>query len=207
MTMSPLAPCAAAHPDAELSRVGNGGVRAAPRNAARVLLVGNTCFTWLRRLQERAPAPRVDLRYLVEGAMTLLQANDQMMDTWMVHSRQALVHHVASRSPASFSGTVRAAHEGAQARTSGAPSGQGRHDDCKALQVGEPAFQWLKGKQGTTRDPRLDIRYLVEGALALLNAHPELLPQVVSLARRSLREHLAELETHSIEPFSLERTQ
>ena len=207
MTMSHLAPCAAAHSDVQIAGASDAGARAAARNAPRVLLVGNTCFSWLRRLQERAPAPRVDLRYLVEGAVAMLQANDQTMDAWMAHSRQSLVHHVTGRNAGAGSGTVRAAHEGAQARTSGPPTGHGRHDDCKALQVGEPAFQWLKGMQGTTRDPRLDIRYLVEGALALLNAHPELLPQVVSLARRSLREHLAELETHSIEPFSLERTQ
>ncbi|OYV02271.1 MAG: hypothetical protein CFE45_01055 [Burkholderiales bacterium PBB5] len=172
-----------------------------------MLLVGNTCFNWLRRVQERAPAPRVDLRYLVEGAITMLQANAQMEPVWMTHSREALVRHLAGPTAATISGTGRQSAEGAKARTSGQPAGHNRHDDCRALQIGEPAFQWLKGKQGTTRDPRLDMRYLVEGVLTLLSAHPELLPQVVSLARRSLRVHLAELETQLVEPFSLEKSQ
>lgn len=209
MTMSHLAPAANAMPNSEARNVAtaSGIGNDTPRAAPRVLLVGNVCFSWLRRLQERAPAPRVDLRYLVEGAITMLQGNEQMHSSWMAHSRDALVAHVAGNSTTPVSGTGRSTAEGAKARTSGAPTGHGRHDDCKALQISEPAFQWLKGKQGTTRDPRLDMRYLVEGALALLITNPEHLPQVVGLARRALRAHLAELETQTVEPFSLERAQ
>lgn len=208
MNMSHLVPAAAALPSGNAHAAATAsGIDNEVSRAPRVLLVGNLCFTWLRRLQERAPAPRVDLRYLVEGAITMLQNNEHMHSSWMAHARNSLVEHVASNSAVQISGTGRSTAEGAKARTSGAPAGHARHDDCKALQINEPAFQWLKGKQGTTRDPRLDMRYLIEGALALLITHPEHLPQVVSLARRALRVHLAELETQSVEPFSLEKTQ
>jgi hypothetical protein len=209
MNMSHLAPAASALPTSEARNAATapGMGTDTPRAGPRVLLVGNVCFSWLRRLQERAPGPRVDLRYLVEGAITMLQAHEHLHSSWFVHSRDALVAHVAGNSSTPVSGTGRFAAEGAKARTSGAPTGHGRHDDCKALQISEPAFQWLKGKQGTTRDPRLDMRYLVEGALALLITHPEHLPQVVGLARRALSAHLAELETQTVEPFSLERAQ
>ncbi|CAD5366883.1 conserved hypothetical protein [Rubrivivax sp. A210] len=184
-----------------------GSFGCVPRTA-RVLLVGTPAFAWLRLLQERAPGPRVDLRYLIEGAILLLQARSDLHTDWIGHSREALVRHVAGRQAIAPARTGRAPGpaEGAQARTSGA-SPSHRHDDCKALQIGEAAFQWLKGKQGTTRDPRLDLRYLVEGALTLIGERAELLPQVVGLARRSLRDHLAELEHQSVEPFSLEKSQ
>lgn len=175
----------------------------------RVILVGHAAFAWLRKLQERAPGPRIDLRYLVEGALGLLQEHQALHDRWLQHSRQALVSHVSGRggSGNSGAGLTSVQAEGAKARTQGAPASRGRHDDCKALQIHETLFQWLKGLQGTTRDPRLDMRYLVEGAFALIGEQPDVLPRVVSLARRSLREHLAELEHKAIEPFSLEKLQ
>lgn len=181
----------------------------APAPSHRVLLVGTASFAWLRRLQERAPGPRIDLRYLVEGAIALLQDGDALHAEWLDHSRKALVAHVASRGGTASSGAGRTSGpaEGAKARTPGAPTARGRHEDCKALQIHETFFQWLKGKQGTTRDPRLDMRYLVEGVLALIGERADLLPQVVGLARRSLREHLAELEHQTIEPISLENLQ
>lgn len=186
----------------------------AARPAHRILLIGTESFVWLRRLQEKAPGPRVDLRYLIEGAITVLQADATLQPRWMELSRQALVSHVSGRHGASdrtsgTSGTGRGQPqaEGAHARASGASHGHGRHDDCKALQIGEAAFEWLKGVQGTTRDPRLDIRYLVEGALALLQQHPDLLPVVVGHSRRSLCEHLVQLQQLPIQPFFLEISQ
>lgn len=193
---------------APASAASHGFAVAKPKAPHRVLLVGVGCFAWLRTLQERAPGPRVDLRYFVEGAVALLEAAPSLMPDWMDASRQALIDHVAGRSglPGNASRTGRpVVADGAKARTQGGPASGAHHDDCKALQVGEGAFQWLKGVQGTTRDPRLDMRYLVEGALSLLNQKPELLPVVLGHARRSLREHLALLETQPIEPFSLEK--
>lgn len=181
----------------------------APVPTHRVLLVGTASFTWLRRLQGRAPGPRTDLRYLVEGAIALLQESEALHTEWFDHSRRALLAHVASRGGTAGSGAGRMSSpaDGATARTPGGPAGRERHEDCKALQIRETSFQWLKVKQGTTRDPRLDMRYLVEGVFALLDERADLLPQVVGLARRSLREHLAELEHQTIEPFSLENLQ
>lgn len=210
MTMSQLAPCASSAPAANASaaETADGQPQVSQRTAARVLLVGTFYFAWLRRLQERAPGPRIDLRYLVEGAITLIQSDESAETSWMALSREALVRHVTASANTSISGTGRILAEGVtKARTSGPPIGHGRHDDCRALQIGEQAFQWLKGKQGTTRDPRLDMRYLVEGALALLTDQPVLLPRVVGLARRALCAHLVELDSHPIEPFLLEKSQ
>lgn len=201
-------PCASNCASEASTGVAVGSVLTKPKAPHRVLLVGVGCFAWLRVLQERAPGPRVDLRYLIEGAIALLESAPELKQPWMDASRQALINHVAGRSSpqaqAHRTGRQPAA-DGAQARTQGSPGTGAHHDDCKALQVGEGAFQWLKGVQGTTRDPRLDMRYLVEGALLLLSQKPELLPAALGLARRSLREHLALLETQPIEPFSLEK--
>ena len=196
--------CASATP----TSLQSGLTAAKPKTPHRVLLVGVGCFAWLRVLQERAPGPRVDLRYFVEGAAALLENAPELRRAWMDASRQALIHHVAGRTGHQGHGNRtgrQQAADGAQARTQGSPNPGAHHEDCKALQVGEGAFQWLKGVQGTTRDPRLDMRYLVEGALSLLDQKPELLPAVLGHARRSLREHLALLETQPIEPFSLEK--
>jgi hypothetical protein len=195
------------------------GFNSAPKAQApghRVLLIGVSAFNWLRMLQERSPGPRIDMRYFIEGAVDLLRDDNSLTDEWMSLSRQALVDHVAGRgttvrprtgrlSPADGRTGRHALADGAQARTSRGPANPAHHEDCKALQVGEGAFQWLKAAQGTTRDPRLDIRYLVEGALSLLHERSALLPLVLARARRSLREHLAQLETIPIEPFPLEK--
>lgn len=198
------------------------GHTSAPRLTAsshRVLLIGVPAFNWLRLLQERSPGPRIDMRYFIEGAVELLRADDSLAEDWMRLSHQALVDHVAGRGAAARDMKTRTSRpqpaqegtgrltlaDGAQARTSRGPLNPGHHDDCKALQVGEDAFQWLKAAQGTTRDPRLDMRYLVEGALALLHERRLLLPLVLGHARRSLREHLVLLETIPIEPFPLEK--
>lgn len=174
--------------------------------AYRVLLIGVQAFTWLRLLQERAPGPRIDLRYFVEGVVEVLRTDESLHEAWLQCARQALVEHVAMRGAAARARTGRLLPaDGAQARTSGSTVNLAHHEDCKALQVGECAFQWLKTVQGTTRDPRLDMRYLVEGALALFHGRAEFLPLVLRHARRGLRDHLAQLEARPIEPISLEK--
>jgi hypothetical protein len=163
-------------------------LRAVPPH--RVLLIGRSAFAWLRVLQERAPAPRLEMRYLIEGIVLLLIALEEIREPWLAGAREA--------------GRSLVATEGAQARTPASPSGNGRHDDCKALQIGEASFLWLRGVQGLTRDPRLEIRYLVEGALALLQQRTDLLPEVVGHARQALSEHLSQLQQHPVEPFRME---
>lgn len=187
---------------------GDFPARPPARAAHRVLLVGVASFAWLRKLQERAPGPRIDLRYLVEGAVVLLEGAPQLRQAWLAQSRLALVDHVAGNAGRATEGTGRRQPaEGAAARTSASSVNPAHHDDCKALQVGERAFQWLKGVQGTTRDPRLDMRYLVEGAVALLDREPSLLPRLLGHARRSLLEHLQQLDHQPIDPFTLEKHQ
>jgi hypothetical protein len=194
-------------------------LRAVPPH--RVLLIGRSAFAWLRVLQERAPAPRLEMRYLIEGIVLLLIALEEIREPWLAGAREAMFQHMAAQrqiaanrcdGPAEraaqeqFQGTGRSlvATEGAQARTPASPSGNGRHDDCKALQIGEASFLWLRGVQGLTRDPRLEIRYLVEGALALLQQRTDLLPEVVGHARQALSEHLSQLQQHPVEPFRME---
>lgn len=175
------------------------------------------------------------MRYLLEGTVAVLQARPDVRQSWLQRSLDAMYQHLAVRrqqeamgdtgrgmtatgsrqgrsAAASEEGTGRnAAFEGAPARTQGTPYTTGhremRIDDCKALQIGEARFQWLKGVQGTTRDPRIELRYLVEGALALLQQEDGLLPGVVENARHALAEHLALLQTEPVCPFHMEQQQ
>lgn len=205
------------------------------RRAPRVIVVGAAAFRWLKALQGRAPAPRVDMRYLLEGTVAVLQARPDVRQPWLQASLEVMYHHIAVRrqqaamgdhgrgqaatgsrhgrsASASGEGAERVtAFEGAPARTQGTPYTTGhremRNEDCKALQIGEARFQWLKGVQGTTRDPRIELRYLVEGALALLQQEDGLLPGVVENARHALAEHLALLQTEPVCPFHMEQQQ
>jgi hypothetical protein len=214
---------------------GNGQRSAEARRAPRVIVVGGSAFRWLKALQGIAPAPRVDMRYLLEGTVAVLQARPDVRQSWLQASLDVMYHHIAVRrqqaamgesgrgmtapgsrhgrgATASDEGTERnAAFEGAPARTQGTPYTTGhremRNEDCKALQIGEAHFQWLKGVQGTTRDPRIELRYLVEGALALLQQEDSLLPGVVEHARHALAEHLALLQTEPVCPFHMEQQQ
>lgn len=204
----------------------------------RALLISKAGFAWLRSLQTTAPGPRLDLRYLLEGAISVLAADMAARPAWFEAGRQSLLTHLATEQRGSNvfgpgpgrivapgtgvihtvaiagnSGTGRsnAALEGASARTSEVPTDTGRHahrsEDCKSLHVGEPAFQCLKSIQGTTRDPRLEMRYLLEGAIALLQRRNDLLPQVVGIARQLLAEHLVQLQHQPVDPFRMENSQ
>jgi hypothetical protein len=182
------------------------GLEPAKVRQHRVLLVGRRHFRWLKTLQEHVPGPRLDLRYLLEGALAVLQGDEALRAHWLEAARAALLGQLAQNE----SGTGRgpAVAEGAQARTPAPPLAHvrnaGRIEDCKALQVGEEAFLGLKRVQGTTRDPRLEMRYLVEGAVVLLQQRADLLPRVVGQARQALSGHLAQLQTQPVEPIRME---
>jgi hypothetical protein len=183
---------------------------------ARTVLVAVATFEWLRQLQARAPLPRVDMRYLLEGALATLAANAELQAAWLdaaadslaTHMQRARTEAVAARS--TVVGTAnpridRRIGEGAHARTSGALASSGRrHDDCRALQIGESTFRCLRDLQGKTYEPRLDFRFLLTGAHELLAQRPLLLPEVIERARAALREHLAELAAIPVPPFSME---
>ena len=186
---------------------------------ARVLLVSGAAFDWLRRFQGQAPSPRLELRYLAEGAIVVATDQVQLREAWLLASREALLEHLSSMAeedregaacaPSACTGT--GAHtgrdEGASARTLEARSRLHRLErlgPSKALQVGELVFQRLKRVQGTTREPRLEMRYLVDGAIQLLTRDAALWPTLVSAARQALTAHLAELVNQPVVPFPME---
>jgi hypothetical protein len=168
------------------------------RSHTRVLLLGSLSFNELRRYQSDAPSPRMDMRYHVEGLFMLLDERSDLREDWLSQARFALARHLAepARSVRSLS-----SNEGAQARTHGEPERPaGPHQDCRSLHVQAEAFDWLQGVQGTTHDPRLELRWLVDGALALVQQRRDLHPQWVTHARKALHTHLAQLQ--SSQPFA-----
>lgn len=160
----------------------------------RSLLIHVDAFEQLKQFQHRATAPRLDMRYLVEGAIELLAANGAQAQ-WIAASRKCLEQALGR------SGTGDAADgcitEGAAsdaARTHGAPVGEAhKHPDCKSLLIGIAAFEQLKAIQGTTRDPRLEMRSLVEGAISLLTNDETKRGNWVHQSRQALQNHLAHL--------------
>lgn len=76
--------------------------------------------------------------------------------------------------------------------------------DCRSLLIGELAFQRLKLVQGTTRDPRLEMRSLVEGAVALLGQETDLHAAWVTQSRQALAEHLEQLRQQPLHTCQLE---
>lgn len=187
------------------------------RAGPRVVVISLNAFHWLRDLQHKAPAPRLDMRYYLEGVTRMLREHDPLRHAWLDHSRNAMFQHLAhiqqrhstseaADGPLRTAGRLEAG-EGAPARTPQAPpSGPPEHrlTDCKALQLGEEAFQWLKGVQGTTRDPRIEFRYLLDGAFVLLQQRQDLLPAVVEHARQALAEHLEVLRATPVRPIHME---
>lgn len=206
----------------------------------RVVLLGLHAFLWLKTLQAHAPTPRMDLRYLVDGTLAVLQVRPSLQPAWLSAARAALFEHLARfpregvagrvdqsggegghdgaaaavRMPAmdqaprpvrSEPGTVHStsvdegAHaDDARARTVGQRGVTSAQDPCKALHLSLPMHAWLKGVQGTTHDPRLEFRFLIEGALALMRQERHWLPLVVVAARAALAEHLLQLRGHSL---------
>lgn len=226
LTVLPLAsptgaPAMAAAPNAVGSQA-----PARSTDPTRVVLMDKATFDWLRRLQDKTPAPRLEMRYWVEGLLRLMQANRPLQVHWLTASRHALSEHARMQAldagdppdlssldsleqatrpglldlaDASFTAAPHGrgeggAHHGA-ARTSGHPSQPApmRNPDCRALHVSESAFLWLKGVQDTTHDPRIDFRFLLQGAFALVRTDGALVADVISAARGALLEHLARL--------------
>lgn len=191
---------------------------AEPRPAvSRIVLVALSTFEWLRQLQSRAPQPRIDMRYLLDGALQTLADDAELQHLWVLSATDALREHLtrARAQPVEAGPTtttttttgsaVPSADEGAAARATGASaSSTRRHDDCKALQIGESAYRCLRDLQNRTFEPRLDFRFLLAGAQELLDQRPALLPVVIARARLALRDHLTELHTAPVPPFSME---
>ena len=183
-------------------------------NTRHTLLIDRTAFRSLQTLQRSAPQPRLDLRYWVEGMLLYLEVRTNLRSTWIRFSREALQAALtleveapaASDSNCSRTtmtdgvpcGTV----EGASARTLDHAS-SARVDHCKALQIGGSFFASLKVVQAESR-PRLEMRYLVEGAARLLLSDQSTWPDLVICARQSLARHMFVLLDEPVQPFPLE---
>ena len=195
------------------ARSANGAQADMRAPVTRIVLVALSTFEWLRQLQSGAPQPRIDMRYLLDGALQTLADDAELQHLWVLTATDTLREHLtraqshpADARPTTITGTVLpAADEGAAARTTGASANSARrHHDCRALQIGETAYRCLRDLQNGTYEPRLDFRFLLAGAQQLLDQRSELLPVVIARARLALRDHLTELDTSPVPPFSME---
>jgi len=90
---------------------------------------------------------------------------------------------------------IERAEAAADARTHGAPTApNARRLDCKSLLLSPQAFERLRAIQGTTRHPRLELRYLVDGAVALLHEDTNSHAAWVQQSRQALAMHLSQLQ-------------
>lgn len=163
----------------------------------------------LRAAQASGAGPRLEMRYLIEGAIALLTASKPLHAAWMDAAREALTAQLQIQMDlGSESGTGARdtpAAEGASARTHGGGAPSRRHADCKSLQVGELAFERLKAIQRTTHAPRLEMRYLVEGAIGFLRRRTDQQAEWERHARQALIEHLMQLQQSSSQHIHLEQ--
>jgi hypothetical protein len=168
-------------------------------SATRSVLVGKAVFDHLRRHQLHAAEPRMDMRYHLDGALRLLELERPLLRPWMHESRCCLATHLAQAEETATApgATGEGAEPTARAHGAALPAVE-RRLDCRSLRLSEHGFDWLKGIQGTTRDPRLEMRWLIEGALTLLIASPHLHPQWVTCSRDALQAHLVELRTQGV---------
>ncbi len=189
-------------------------VSPAPKRKDRVILVSRVAFRRLKALQDSTAAPRLDFRYLILGLVgTLQQMTQPEQELWWAQAREAMFGCLAERMVQARTDTEETtdgtghcpqAAEGASARTqeTRAVQAAGRHQpDCRALLVSEGTFQWLRSVQRTTGQPRIELRFLVEGALTLVQSRRELLTPVTGHARAALAAHLDQL-TALAEPAS-----
>lgn len=188
------------------------------------VLIGWQAFYRLRDLQSAMPQPRLDMRYLVEGSIELLRAQPGAQQRWLQAARDELARDLASHeqggqgAAAQDSGGVCAAAcrtsglSGAGAGTGGRQAAEGvrasararargasreasvEGNGCKSLLLSAEAFQRLRAIQGTTRHPRLELRYLVDGAIALLHQDVASHAEWVRQSRQALATHLAQLQ-------------
>lgn len=169
----------------------------------RSLLIHSAAFEQLRQFQHRASAPRLDMRYLVEGAIAMLaRSSDEMR--WIASSRECLVHALGRPGLRETADAACCVSEGSAHvvdRAHGAPAGaNAKHPDCRSLLVGLVAFERLKAIQGNTREPRLEMRYLVEGAIALLTGDVTRHGDWIRQSRHALQGHLTHLLSMNEEP-------
>lgn len=67
-----------------------------------------------------------------------------------------------------------------------------RRSDCKSVLLSRQAFDRLRAIQGRTQHPRLELRYLVDGAIALLHEDVAFRAAWVQQSRQALSAHLSQ---------------
>lgn len=187
-TQAPNTLCAAGHP-------------ARARGPLRPVLVGADAFGQLKRLQALLPQPRLDMRYLVEGFVELLHQQPNEQQRWLAAARAELLRVLGAT--ASGTGEEHLA-EGTKAqavvRAHGAQAADARaQPGCKSLLIGLQAFRRLKAIQDITHHPRLELRYLIDGAIALLDQEQDLHTKWVQHSRQALLAHLSLLQEQSLQ--------
>jgi hypothetical protein len=165
-------------------------------SAPRSVVIGMGAFDALKLVQGMrvATPPRLDMRYLIEGAVGMLchQPDGHLHEAWIEASTQALLDHASECKSSGARGSIR--------EQAGSESERSAGGDGRSIQIGEACFELLKTKQGTTRDPRLSIRYLVDGAIAVLSGQGARVQGTwIFLARRALQHHLSSLQLDSSE--------
>ncbi len=172
--------------------------------SARSLLIGVGSFNLLKRSQERLPTPRLDMRYLVEGALFVC-AKPEVKGDWLRVAQAALRDQLNATTRSGTGTTSERGAEGATARNQETSSRAKPFDpSCKSLLLGEDAFTALKLLQNGTHSPRLEMRYLVEGAITFVHERASIQAAWVQAARQMLQTHLAVLEQQPVDPFFLE---
>lgn len=189
-----------------------GGQRKA--DTCKPVLIGLGAFFRLRNVQVVLPQPRMDMRYLVEGSIELLSKEAEVLERWLQAARHELARELENHWPDGCAVVERGTGSplGSGHRTGGhrATEGAGaavhvrahgashavntETNGCKSLLLSAEAFQRLRAIQGTTRHPRLELRYLVDGAIALLHQDAASHAEWVRQSRQALATHLAQLQ-------------
>lgn len=200
-----------------LHQRGNKQAMGCAMRQTRSVVIGMTAFNHLRLVQNNlVPSPpRLDMRYLVEGAVGMLTThhNPQVKRLWLALATEALLQHARSGQPGGHVGLTGTQHDAghdvnrAQERSEDGNTRAIDGKDGKSLQISESCFQLLKATQDTTRDPRLGMRYLAEGAIGLaIERRGDWLNAWVYLARQALYTHLTSLQLASATPTFLENS-
>jgi hypothetical protein len=190
-----------------------------PIGSCRPVLIGIEAFRRLRGIQISMPQPRLDMRYLVEGSIDLLHAQPGAMQRWLKAARDELARDLRERAdrdggdavtqePGSARATGQGTGdqlgaEGAEVHTFARVRGARRawnaeRSNCKSLLLAHEVFQRLRAVQGTTRNPRLELIYLVDGAVALLHQDQASHAAWVRQSRQALASHLVQLNQLSL---------
>lgn len=153
-------------------------------------------FLWFKALQDRAHSPRLDLRYLIEGAVSVATGDRSLMLDALAHAEAMMRRQGAALLPAPEDAT----ELNAPSRTSPAPL---RTDGCRAVRIGTPTLARLRSLQDLTQ-PRVDLRLMTSAIAVLFDRRRDLLTDCVASGRQALRLHLEQLALLPVPHITLE---